>query len=210
MATRPAWTVKNGKVIREDFDFTWNGGFAVTQKQKNINALHRAIQEAKGEKALEVSSKSTAPLGRELSAFSLKLSGVYLENIFQAAKKYENGGPYVDLLDVSPKDAKRDERHKTSGHLIAFVREGETWPLEPKTAFYDFVYASAIVGKYGHYLELSEYQWFTDIEFNPKRSVNCQARALAIYKLIKQETRFEVLDNMEAWISFHKEKIKGV
>lgn len=209
MATRPAWTIKNGKVMREDFDFAWNGGFAITQKQKNINALHVAIQEAKGEEALEVSSKSTVSLGKELSAFSLQLSGVYLENIFQAAKKYENGGPYMDLLDISPKDAKRDERHKNSGRLLAFVREGETWPLEPKTAFYDFIYVNAVVEKYAYDLELSEYQWFTDIEFNPKKSINCQARALAIYKLLKQEDYFEVLNNMEAWISFHKEKIRG-
>lgn len=206
MATRPAWTIKNGKVMREDFDFAWNGGFAITQKQKNINALHAAIREAKGEEALEVSSKSTVSLGKELSAFSLQLSGVYLENIFQAAKKYENGGPYMDLLDISPKDAKRDERHKNSGRLLAFVREGETWPLEPKTAFYDFIYVNAVVEKYAYDLELSEYQWFTDIEFNPKKSINCQARALAIYKLLKQEDYFEVLNNMETWISFHKEK----
>lgn len=209
MATRPAWTIKNGKVMREDFDFAWNGGFAITQKQKNINALHAAIQEAKGEEALEVSSKSTVSLGKELSAFSLQLSGVYLENIFQAAKKYENGGPYMDLLDISPKDAKRDDRHKNSGRLLAFVREGETWPLEPKTAFYDFIYVNAVVEKSAYDLELSEYQWFTDIEFNPKKSINCQARALAIYKLLKQEDYFEVLNNMEAWISFHKEKIRG-
>lgn len=209
MATRPAWTIKNGKVMREDFDFAWSGGFAITQKQKNINALHVAIREAKGEKALEVSSKSTVSLGKELSAFSLQLSGVYLENIFQAAKKYENGGPYMDLLDISPKDAKRDERHKNSGRLLAFVREGETWPLEPKTAFYDFIYVNAVVEKYAYDLELSEHQWFTDIEFNPKKSINCQARALAIYKLLKQEDYFDVLNNMETWISFHKEKIRG-
>lgn len=209
MATRPAWTIHDGKIIKEDFDFAWNGGFAISQKQKNINALHTAIKKAKGEEALEVSSKSTVSLGKELSAFSLQLSGVYLENIFQAAKKYENGGPYMDLLDVSPKDAKRDERHQTSGRLLAFMREGETWPLEPKTVFYDFIYVSAVVEKYAYDLDLSEYQWFTDIEFNPKRSINCQARALTIYKLIKRENQFEVLDNMEAWLSFHKEKVRG-
>lgn len=209
MATRPAWTIKKGALIREDFDFVWNGGFAITQKQKNIHALHQAIKDTKGENALEVSSKSTVQIGRKLSAFSLKLSGVYLENIFQAAKKYENGGPYTDLLDAVPKDAKRDERHKISGKLVAFVQEGETWPLEPKTAFYDFIYVSAVVEKYGYNLDLSEYQWFTDIEFNPKKSINCQARALVLYKLIKQDSLFNVLENMNIWISFHKRSVKG-
>ena len=90
MASRPAWTVRNGKVIVEYFEFAWNGGFAVVQKQKNITALHEQITEKYHEKALEVSSKSTEELGRNIGAFSLKRNGVYIENIFQAAKKYEN------------------------------------------------------------------------------------------------------------------------
>lgn len=139
MATRPAWTVKDGVVIRADFSFAWNGGFAITQKQKNISALHQAIKDGTGENALEISSKGTALIGREMSAFSLKRSGIYLENIFQASKKYENGGPYLDLLHVLPKEAKRDDRHKSSGPLAAFVWNQEIWPLMPKTAFYDYL-----------------------------------------------------------------------
>jgi hypothetical protein len=82
MATRPAWTVKDGVVIRADFSFAWNGGFAITQKQKNISALHQAMKDETGEDALEISSKGTAPIGREMSAISLTRSGIYLENIF--------------------------------------------------------------------------------------------------------------------------------
>ena len=42
----------------------------------------------------------------------------------------------VDLLHVLPKEAKRDDRHKSSGPLAAFVWNQEIWPLMPKTAFY--------------------------------------------------------------------------
>ena len=209
MAKRPAWTIENGKIIRKDFEFAWNGGFAISQKRKNINALHQAIEDATGQTALEISSKGEVELGNQLSAFNMKTTGVFIENVFQASKRYENGGPYLDLLDVAPKDAKRDERHKISGKLVAFVRNGEDWPLEPKTVFYDFIYVLAVIENFGCELDINEYNWFTDIEFNPGKSINCQARAVAIYKLIQEKAAFNVLNDRSAWINFHTLHVKG-
>lgn len=87
MAKRPAWSVQDDVVICENFDFMWSGGFSITQKQKNIRALHQSIYEMKHEKALEVSSKSEVRVGKEIGAFSLELDGIFLENVFQAAKQ---------------------------------------------------------------------------------------------------------------------------
>lgn len=209
MASRPAWTIRDGKVTAEYFDFDWNGGFAVVQKQKNITALHQAIKEKYKEDALEVSSKSMDQIGRDIGAFSLKMDGVYIENIFQAAKKYEKGGPFLDLLKTSPKEAKRDKRHYNSGMLTAFVIDETEWPLTPKTAFYDFIYEKALLQNYGDTLNLEKYGWFTDIEFNPKKSINCQARSAAIYKLLQKENAFSALLKMQTWISFHKAHIES-
>lgn len=209
MAKRPAWTIENGKIISKDFEFAWNGGFAISQKRKNINALHQAIEDATGQTALEISSKGEVELGNQLSAFKMKTTGVFIENVFQASKRYENGGPYLDLLDVAPKDAKRDERHKISGKLVAFVRNGEGWPLEPKTVFYDYIYVLAVIENFGCELDINEYNWFTDIEFNPGKSINCQARAVAIYKLIQEKAAFNVLNDRSAWINFHTLHVKG-
>ena len=209
MAKRPAWTIENGKIIRKDFEFAWNGGFAISQKRKNINALHQAIEDATGQTALEISSKGEVELGNQLSAFNMKTTGVFIENVFQASKRYENGGPYLDLLDVAPKDAKRDERHKISGKLVAFVRNGEDWPLEPKTVFYDYIYVLAVIENFGCELDINEYNLFTDIEFNPGKSINCQARAVAIYKLIQEKAAFNVLNDRSAWINFHTLHVKG-
>ena len=209
MAKRPAWTIENGKIIRKDFEFAWNGGFAISQKRKNINALHQAIEDATGQTALEISYKGEVELGNQLSAFNMKTTGVFIENVFQASKRYENGGPYLDLLDVAPKDAKRDERHKTSGRLLAFVRNGEDWPLEPKTVFYDYIYVLAVIENFGCELDINEYNWFIDIEFNPGKSINCQARAVAIYKLIQEKAAFNVLNDRSAWINFHTLHVKG-
>ena len=52
MAKRPAWSVQDDVVICENFDFMWSGGFSITQKQKNIRALHQSIYEMKLEKSL--------------------------------------------------------------------------------------------------------------------------------------------------------------
>ncbi len=209
MASRPAWTVRNGKVTVEHFEFEWSGGFAVVQKQKNIMALHQQISKKYGEKALEVSSKSMEELGRNIGAFSLKKNGVYLENIFQASKKYEKGGPFADLLEVTPKEAKQDERHHTSGKLTAFVMDGVEWPLHPMTAFYDNIYIKALMEHYGENLDLGEYVWFTDIEFNPKKSINCQARSAAIYQLLQEKKCFDIVEDMQEWITFHKINVCG-
>ena len=209
MAKRPAWTIENGNVICKEFDIAWNGGFAVSQKRKNINALHQSIADATGQTALEISSKGEVELGNQLSAFNMQTNGVFIENVFQASKRYENGGPYLDLLNVAPKDAKRDERHKTSGRLLAFVRNGEDWPLEPRTAFYDYIYVLAVIENFGCELDINEYNWFTDIEFNPGKSINCQARAVAIYKLIQEKAAFNVLNDRSAWINFHTLHVKG-
>ena len=113
------------------------------------------------------------------------------------------------MLEVSPKEAKRDERHKNSGKLMSFCLDGEEWGLEPKTLFYDYIYVKALVDNKGKNLDLSEYIWFTDIEFNPNKSINCQARSAAIYKLIQSKDEFTVLNNQQSWAEFHKKYMKG-
>lgn len=185
MAVRPAWRVLKTqeflKIVKNNFEFKFNPGFSVVQKRKNIIALHQVI----GDKALEISTKSMVDLGRKLSAFNLTLNGIPLECVFQASKVYQYGGPYKDILNVvSPKDAKRDERHKSSGKLIYFEYEGKRFPLEPKTFFYDFVYIKAVKEciPLEELKDIVQYSYFTDIEFNPTKSINCQAKSVAIIK----------------------------
>ena len=64
MAKRPAFFVKQGKVIREIYSFEWYSGFAVSQKQKSIKSLHNAILKADvNAKPLEISTKSMEAIG---------------------------------------------------------------------------------------------------------------------------------------------------
>ncbi len=209
MAKRPAWSISNDSVICKEFEFEWNAGFAITQKQKNIMNLHESIKKETNKTALEISSKGTVSLGKDIGAFSLKYDDRPLENVFQSSKKFENGGPYEDLLFVTPKEAKKDERIRNSGELKSFCLDGETWPLEPKTLFYDYIYVKALIQNYEMTLDLTEYDWFTDIEFNPKKSINCQARSVSVYKLLQMKNIFEVMETKDKWIAFHRKYVKG-
>jgi hypothetical protein len=188
MAERPIFVPvpDEPELVRElYFRITWHAGFAPVQKQKNVASLHVAAAAAGYHPLLEVSSKSTEKLGRHLSAFHLKVRGRHgempLECAFQGSKVFERGGPFVDLYGADVRDAKRDPRLRESGALIGFDFEGIGFPLEPRTAFYDWLYINAIYPHREWLVRLNRYAGFTDIEFNPERSVNCQARSCALF-----------------------------
>lgn len=210
MAKRPAFYVCQGKVMGKMYEFEWFPGFAVSQKQKSIESLHAAIRKADADaRPLEISTKSMEPLGQKLSAFQLTLGGHTLENIFQSSKVFENGGPYLDLLEVAPKEAKHDGRLKNSGPLKAFCFQEEIFPLVPQTVFYDYIYFSAV--KESLTAEeinmISEYNYFTDIEFNPAKSLNTQARTVSMIRQILEEYRTLPDFTKDKFIQYHKEHV---
>jgi hypothetical protein len=189
MAERPIFIPVSGtrELVKEVFfSLAWNSGFAPVQKKKNIAALHEAAARSGWTSLLEISSKSAEKLGRHLSAFHLKvrvenLAEIRLECAFQGSKVFEKGGPYTDLYLIDPKDAKRDPRLQESGRLTGFRFNGFSFPLEPKTIFYDWLYVTAIYPHREWLERLYKYAGFTDIEFNPTRSINCQARSCALF-----------------------------
>ncbi|MEC4726802.1 hypothetical protein HWQ46_14705 [Shewanella sp. D64] len=203
MASRPVFRPSDDyPYVTEDLiEFKWHSGFAATQKQKSVEELHtRIIETNLAVNPLEVSSKSSLGIGVSLSAFNLmvKLANgkdVAVENIFQAAKIFQSGGPYKDLLQVSPLDAKRDIRLKESGSLIGFQGKEGIWPLEPKTLFYDWIYLNALNRNPSLTDAIKKFDSFTDIEFNPSKSFNCQARSLALYVSLSKAGKIESLLN---------------
>lgn len=163
----------------------WHSGFAPVQKEKNVTALHEAAAAAGYSPVLEVSSKSAEKLGRHLSAFHLKVQSrngeIPLESAFQGSKVFERGGPFTDLYAAEAREAKRDPRLRDSGRIVAFEFQGDHFPIEPRTAFYDWLYVNAIYPHREWLQRLHRYAAFSDIEFNPERSVNCQARSCALF-----------------------------
>lgn len=200
MATRPVFVpqIAARTFVREvPVEFTWVPGMAVSQKQKSIESLHQAAQRQLGvTSVLEISSKSQEPLGVQLSAFNLRLNlkdgrRAAVEVAYQASKVFEHGGPFLELMSGTSRDAKGDERLRSSGRLLEFRFEGEGWPLEPPTAFYDWLYLKALEANPTLATQLASHGAFTDIEFNPEKSINCQARSAALYVALGQAGRLE-------------------
>ena len=191
MAERPVYIPKVTGfpfVTVKNIVFDWFAGFSVSQKQKSIKSLHYSIEKNLGiSKTLEISSKSLESLGNALSSFNLKICTIKKQKVFsvecayQASKVFEFGGPYLDILDKTSREAKTDIRLKSSGKLIGFRFYNVDWELEPKTAFYDWLYLNALKKNFELTESMTNYSAFTDIEFNPMKSISCQARSAALY-----------------------------
>lgn len=189
MAKRPVFVVNNNMINfydTVDIEFEWYSGFSIAQKQKSINALHRNfINEYKDKNILEISSKSMNSIGVQLSAFNLKLKcnngKVYtVESLFQSSKVFTDGTNNKDLLEKTSLEAKQEAKLRSKKELECFECFGYKWELEPKTMFYDWLYINAVAQNKNLLNELIKYDAFTDIEFNPNKSFNCQAKSAAM------------------------------
>jgi hypothetical protein len=186
MANRPFFIPNDNKdelVKTELVEFKWFSGFAKVQKQKSISSFHENIsKQFRYNKILEISTKSKDILGVKLSAFNLKINfknkEYFLESLFQGSKVFSNEGPYVDIYKKESIDAKKDERIKRSD-LKEFSFFGEKFNLE--FDFYSWLYFLALKQNKKLTGEILHYQAFTDIEFNPEKSLNCQAYSAALY-----------------------------
>ena len=219
MAKRPVFIVSSDEssFFKEEYiEFEWVAGMATSQKQKSVKSLHTA-SELKGiENILEVSTKSEEVLGNQLSAFNLSVTGpdgrnFPLETAFQGSKVFKNGGPYHDLYDKNPLEVKKDVRISKGFVIIGFNFQGEIWENEPKTVFYDWLYLNAVNQKLSSdsdllFKKILDYEAFTDIEFNPKKSLNCQARSCAIFvSLVKKNLLNIALESREAFLDILSE-----
>lgn len=156
-------------------------------------------------------------VGQALSAMNLvyvdpgTLESYPLENWFQSSKVFAKDGkevgPYKDLLGVrlakryvNPHPDKkaieqfegdplfeRIQSEVRGATMSCFRLSGEDYPLLPRSAFYDYLYVSALNQPQNRKLAegLMNFRVFTDIMFNPgsgkTRRFNTQARSCAIY-----------------------------
>lgn len=209
MEKRPVFMprVNSDNLVKTDMvHFERHVGFSSKQKKKSINDHHSVIRKKYGFKnVLELSSKSKDKLGISLSAFYLKLTDdktgeqYSVENAFQSSKLFENGGPFRDLLTVSPRQARKDERLHNSGALTGYDYFGMEWDVGPLTTFYDWLYVNALNQNTQLHEEVMQYQAFTDMEFNPKKSIHCQAYSLAMFVALKKR---DLLDKIVDPVDF--------
>ena len=208
MAYRPIFIpgkTEENLVVEEEVEFEWHPGFLPVQKKKNVTALHTVAKEQGFFPLLEVSTKSDNPLGVRLSAFNLQIETgigkISVESAYQGSKAFVEGGPYTDIYKKKSFEAKRDTRIRMSGNLKYFEFFSERWELHNTTAFYDWLYISALKPHSEYFKRLTEFRGFTDIEFNPKKSINCQARACALFvSLLELNKLDDALKSQRAFI----------
>lgn len=228
MAERPVFAPEliGPTLVRAwDISFTWFAGMSVKQAQKSIDSLHEeAKQRMKVDKVLEISSKSKDPMGVKLSAFNLMINTkkrnqkFSVECAYQSAKVFERGGPYKDLREMTSREAKLDPRLKDSGRLVKFQLFDVDWALEPKTAFYDWLYINALYNEPLLADHVLQHRAFSDIAFNPERSLNCQAYSAALYVALherglltpellrRKESYLEVLSGIRSTVAIVGER----
>lgn len=211
MASRPVFLARfqdSPTLLVRNIDFTWHPGLSASQKKKSVKSLHEAAQkELSTCNILEISTKSEDEIGVALSAFNLSFvtkkhkQRVTVESAFQGSKVFLKGGPYTDLYVADSKTAKIDKRTRSSGPLVAFRFFGSDWPTRPITAFYDWLYLNALARNPDLSQRLFEYDGFTDIEFNPEKSLNCQAYSAALFVFLSSNGKlYEALSTPEAFL----------
>lgn len=212
MAKRPIFIPRTNGIVGVEtkyLEFDWFPGFSASQKKKSVTSLHKSAEDAGYHPVLEISSKSELQIGQDLSAFNLEITTkkymnkFSVECAFQGSKVFEHGGPYKDLLEKSSIEAKKDTRIKNSGKLVRFSFYGIEFPLEPKTLFYDWLYINALSQNEKLGKRLKEFCAFSDIEFNPSRSINCQAFSAALYVSLEGAGKAQLAtDSIDAFQTF--------
>jgi len=194
-------------------NFEWFPGFSISQKQKSINSLHTSFllnHEIEGN-ILEISTKSNNPLGNKLSSFNLAILNAngQKETVEEA---YQKGKIFYDNFKVDDETDIRKIRNENRNHKIkGFTYNNIEFPNYPESLFYDWLYMLFLYNNPKYIFEITgnNYIAFSDIEFNPSKSISSQARASAIfvslYKkgLIRDHTFFD-RDN---FIKFYTENV---
>ena len=209
MANRPIFLSTNNpkQLFKErNIEFKFYTGFSLSQKSKSIQSLHQSAKQSGVENILEVSTKSNHKIGWDLSAFNLMIDfdnnkQISVECAFQGSKVFEGNIQYKDIYLKQSIEAKKDRRVRASGKIIGFNFRDKFWNNEPKTAFYDWIYINALYKQPHITKELLNYTVFSDIEFNPKRSINCQARTCAVFvSLVRLGLIEEALSSKDRFI----------
>lgn len=189
MAIRPIYIstdIPEIPYIERDISFEWISGMSYKQKCKRRDSLKKSIaKEFDIKKWLEISTKSDKELGIKLSALNLTLtttSGIQrpVEEIYQSSKVFENG------------------------KIVSFKYGKTEFPNTPYSMYYDYIYMLALYEHKELWNDLKNYSIFTDIEFNPNKQLNTQARATAIFKTLLTQDKLKILENQEEYKTYYK------
>ena len=187
--------------------FTWIKG----SKRQNIRAVHDAVHTTDPDVSiLEVSSASVQAEGEAVSSLRLLLhldsvaQDVPISTVFEAAKVFEHGGPFADLLTCEPPKVHKDTRLRTSGELLCYSLEGSEYPTEPyPDSFFEWLYCRALKQFPEKAEQLSRYNAFSDIAAaaDSKKYYGDSSRAAAIYVGLAAAGKLSCIDSYESFIA---------
>ena len=212
--TKLAFYLRDNKIYEKEYTFDFYPGFSSTQKQKNIESFHSALKFDGINEVLEISRKSSNPIGSKLSAFNLMIeifgNKYPIECVYQSSKVF-NGKTFHELLNVEPTVAKKTVKEAVEKEklvLTSFECLGYKFPLYPYSLFYDYIYVVALKQNPDIAKEVLEYNCFTDIEFNHKKQFASQARSCAIFKYLSINNLLDsYLKDINSFVNIYKEII---
>ncbi len=192
MVTRPIYISTNipeKPFIKKDIEFDWVKGLSYSQKCKRRDSLHEAIVKTKLypiDKILEISTKSNIGLGINLSALNLTVkfnSGneIPVESIYQASKVFNK-----------------------NYEVTKFKYGNSEFEKDPYSMYYDYIYMLGLYSHKEYHDELNNYDIFTDIEFNPKKQLNTQARAVAIWNTLYRNNMTGIIESQDEFKRYYK------
>lgn len=192
MAKRPIYVSTDSidnPYIETDIEFNWIPGNTYNQKCKRRDSLINEIKKYFDiNMHLEISTKSNNNLGKNLSALNLKLNNNGL--ILPVEKFYQDGKIY---------DSNEFKGYKL-GDLF--------FDKDPYGLFYDYIYILALYQNKEYHEALKPYYFFTDIEFNPNKSINTQARSASIFKTLYDTNNIDIINDIDEFKKYYKENVK--
>lgn len=168
--------------------------------------FYAVAEHGRPRRTLEISSRSSDRLGRELSAMNLPADGDphgrTVEAVYQAAKCYGDAGPDTHVAGSGYEAKRRDRERRRQGPLAGFRHEGRQWPPEIGSAFYDWLWTRSALRHCGDGVieHLQRFDGFTD-QFHRPGTLACQAKAAAILTGMGLSRARAAIDTPEAWLT---------
>lgn len=190
-ANRLAFISKDNTLLSINYNFEWFSGLSISQLRKSINSFHNEIKRSGFKEILEVSRKSENELGTKLSAFNLMINikGITssVESFYHSSKVFGEI-QFYECMNLEAKDSKKyiqDKVENLSLKLSGFNFMGMKFDLNTRSMCYDYIYIMGLKQNEDVAKEILKYECFTDIVYNPKKLVACQARTCALYKYLR-------------------------
>ncbi len=176
MARLPYFLLPPGAASRPEKEFCDIGfapAFTAGQKQRNARLIEREILlKHPGAEVLEISENAVSSVGHSLSLEKLIWHAsdgrkCFAKSVFLGSHRFQNGGPYRDLVWRTAFEAGNDERLRLSGELTGFEfgQEKEFWPAAERSEFASFIYIRALASTPDLVRHLTRFSAFSDTEY---------------------------------------------